>query len=137
MNKLERQLNFLDHPKGKEVLEKIASDNKTRAMEAEEAKKRADAEAVAAEHKAKLRQNRLEELAKPKDKWKVGKKLLEMQGDFPHDRVLQRMVREEFKENQVFRYPEEYDVYKQSDENPKKLLPKREGKQVEMIDGVA
>ena len=50
MNKLERQLNFLDHPKGKEVLEskqikmktdkskKIVSD-KSRAIEAEEGKK--------------------------------------------------------------------------------------------------
>jgi hypothetical protein len=52
-----------------------------------------------------------------------------MQREFPHDRVLQRMVKEEFKENQVFRYPEEYDIYKQSDENPKKLLTKKEGKQ--------
>jgi len=149
----------LDHLKGKEVLEskqikmktdkskKIVSD-KSRAIEAEEekklgpgykrsglyefeaeAKKQADTEAVAAEHKAKFRKERLEELAKPKDKWKVGKTLLEMQNQFPHDRVLQRMVKEEFKENQVFRYPEEYDVYKQSDENPKKLLHKGDGKQ--------
>ena len=61
------------------------------------------------------------ELAKPKDKWKVGKELMALQKQFPHDRVLQRMVREEFKENQVFRYPEEYDVYREADEAPKKI----------------
>ena len=38
-------------------------------------------------------------ISKPKDKWKVGKKLLEMQEQFPHDRVLQRMIKEEFKAN--------------------------------------
>ena len=47
-----------------------------------------------------------------------------MQKDFPHDRVLQRMIKEEFKENQTFRYPEEYDLYHEADEAPKKLLPK-------------
>ena len=61
------------------------------------------------------------ELAKPKDKWKVGKELMALQKQFPHDRVLQRMVKEEFKENQVFRYPEEYDVYREADEEPKKI----------------
>ena len=61
------------------------------------------------------------ELAKPKDKWKVGKELMALQKQFPHDRVLQRMVKEEFKENQVFRYPEEYDVYREADEAPKKI----------------
>jgi hypothetical protein len=28
----------------------------------------------------------------PKDKWKVGKELKELQKQFPHDRVLERMV---------------------------------------------
>jgi hypothetical protein len=50
-------------------------------------------------------------LAKPKDKWKRGKKLIELQKKFPHDMVLQKMIKEEFKENRVFKYPEEYDVY--------------------------
>jgi len=46
--------------------------------------------------KAKLDKVNLEKLAKPNDKWKVGKKLLELQKKFPHDRVLQRMVTQEF-----------------------------------------
>lgn len=46
-----------------------------------------------------MNKQRLDEIAKPKDKWKVGKELLKMQKEFPHDRVLQRMVKEEFKAN--------------------------------------
>lgn len=47
----------------------------------------------------------------PKDKWKVGKELKALQKEFPHDRVLERMIAEEFKTNQLFKYPEEYDLY--------------------------
>lgn len=47
----------------------------------------------------------------PKDKWRLGKELKQLRAKFPHDRVLQRMVAEEFKTNQPFLYPEEYDIY--------------------------
>jgi hypothetical protein len=47
----------------------------------------------------------------PKDKWKVGNELKALQKEFPHDRVLERMITEEFKTNQLFKYPEEYDLY--------------------------
>lgn len=47
----------------------------------------------------------------PKDKWKVGNALKALQADFKHDRVLERMIAEEFKTNQLFKYPEEYDLY--------------------------
>jgi hypothetical protein len=49
--------------------------------------------------KKKPDQERLSKLAKPKDKWKVGKKLIELQKMFPHDRVLERMIAEEFSKN--------------------------------------
>ena len=65
----------------------------------------------------------MNDLAKPKDKWKVGKKLIEMQKEFPHDRVLQRMIKEEFKANQTFRYPDEYDKFDQDNEKKMKHLP--------------
>lgn len=118
MNKTEKQLNFLDHPTGQDVLVKEAKDKKTKEEEKQQ-KKTAAAEAklnkfkslTTAEEKERKRQERLTELAQPKDKWKVGKQLRQLQEKFPHDRVLQRMVKEEFKENQTFRYPEEYDVY--------------------------
>lgn len=54
------------------------------------------------------------EQAVPKDKWKVGRQLKELQRQFPHDRVIQRMVEQEFKTNQTFAYPEEYDVRDQA-----------------------
>lgn len=42
---------------------------------------------------------RVERLAKPKDKWKLGKQLLKLAREFPHDRVLERMIKEEFATN--------------------------------------
>jgi hypothetical protein len=63
----------------------------------------------------------MDELTKPKDKWKRGKKLLELQSKFPHDLVLQRMVREEFKENRLFRYPEEYEIYDKEEEDKRNM----------------
>lgn len=54
---------------------------------------------------------RLRSLATPKDSWRVGKELLKLKKLFPHDRVLERMIESEFKANQVFRLPDEYDVY--------------------------
>lgn len=62
----------------------------------------------------------MDSLSKPKDKWKVGKRLMELQREFPHDRVLERMIKEEFGKNQAFRYPAEYDVLsKKEDEKLK------------------
>mmetsp|Transcript_33677 Transcript_33677/g.52018 ORF Transcript_33677/g.52018 Transcript_33677/m.52018 type:complete len:369 (-) Transcript_33677:3302-4408(-) len=49
--------------------------------------------------------------ARPKDKWKVGRELKALKKMFPHDRVIERMIEEEFKTNQLFKYPEEYDLY--------------------------
>lgn len=65
----------------------------------------------------------LDELTKPKDKWRRGKKLMELQKKFPHDLILQRMVKEEFKENRLFKYPEEYEIY-DDEEELKRKMPK-------------
>ena len=72
---------------------------------------------------------RMEELAKPKDKWKKGRVLRELYKEFPHDRVLERMIKEEFGTNQLFKYPEEYDVYNnEKDEKLKKFPDNDTGK---------
>ncbi len=60
---------------------------------------------------SKKREDRIEELAKPRDKWGRGRILMQLKKKFPHDIVLERMIREEFKQNKVFKYPEEYDLY--------------------------
>ena len=54
--------------------------------------------------------------------------MLMLQEKFPHDRVLQRMVKEEFKSNQPFRNPEEYDVYSKEREAPKKFYVKSDAR---------
>ena len=54
---------------------------------------------------------RLAELAKPKDKWKRLKILMELRKKFAHDITLEKMIKEELKSNRVFKYPDEYDLY--------------------------
>ena len=68
-----------------------------------------------------LRERKSEDLYKPKDKWKTGKTLLELQKQFPMDTIVTKMVKEEFKNNKVLRYPEEYEVYDEYDEVNRKL----------------
>jgi len=71
---------------------------------------------------------RFERLAKPKDKWKLGKQLLKLYKDFPHDRVLERMIKEEFASNQAFRYPAEYDTFRKNADLKLKILETEPGK---------
>ena len=54
---------------------------------------------------------RLGVLAKPKDKWKRLRILMELKKQFTHDITLQKMIKEELKSNRVFKFPEEYDLY--------------------------
>lgn len=61
--------------------------------------------------KKKFGEDYIKDLAKPKDKWKRGKILMELKKQFPHDIVLEKMIKEEFKQNKVFKYPEEYDLF--------------------------
>ena len=70
-------------------------------------------------------EERFKELAKPKDRWKRGRILMQLKKKFPHDMVLEKMIKEEFKENRVFKYPEEYDLY---DDEEDRLCKYRGGK---------
>ena len=47
----------------------------------------------------------------------MGNQLAELRRNFPHDRVVQRMIKEEFKSNKTFKYPEEYEIYDENFEN--------------------
>jgi len=41
---------------------------------------------------------------------------MQLKKKFPHDIVLQKMIKEEFKLNRVFKYPEEYDKFDDEEE---------------------
>ena len=123
MNEKERVLNYLHLADAEKILNQRDSEAKKAKVEAIRKQENENKET----EKAVWHKKRLNELAKPKDKWKVGKELMALQSKFPHDRVLQRMVKEEFKENQVFRYPEEYDVYRNADEEPKRIKQQEKG----------
>ena len=78
---------------------------------------------------------RLKELAKPKDKWKRLRILMDLKKKFRHDITLEKMIKEELKDNRVFKYPEEYDLYDDQEDKLCKHMGERvKGKDKEKED---
>ena len=65
---------------------------------------------------------RCDNLCKPKDKWKTGRVMLGLRKKFNFDSILKKMIKNEFKENKKFKFPEEYAVYDSDEENDRKKI---------------
>jgi hypothetical protein len=50
-------------------------------------------------------------LARPKDKWRTGRAMINLRKQFQYDNIIRKMIKYEFENNRVFRYPEEYALY--------------------------
>jgi len=79
--------------------------------------------------------SRLTELAKPKDKWKRLRILMELKKKFRHDITLEKMIKEELKDNKVFKFPEEYDLYDDQEDKLCKFMGEKEMKKVDLGRG--
>lgn len=66
--------------------------------------------------KKEIKATPLQNLAKSKDNLSKGKTMLLLKKMFPNDRILQKMILNEFKKNKLLKYPEEYDVYDSDEE---------------------
>ena len=60
-------------------------------------------------------------MAKPKDRLKKGKTLLELKKMYPNDRILRKMLLQEFKDTKVAKHPLEYDIVDSDEENKVKI----------------
>ena len=56
------------------------------------------------------REKKIEELAKPKDKYKTGKVMINLKDQFKYDNIIKKMIKNEFKDNKLFKFPEEYAI---------------------------
>ena len=56
------------------------------------------------------REKRINKLAEPKDKYKTGRKMYEIYDKFKYDNIIKKMIKNEFKDNKIFKFPEEYAV---------------------------
>ena len=56
------------------------------------------------------REEQINKLAIPKDKYKAGRTMLELKDKFKYDNIIKKMIKNEFKDNKLFKYPEEYAV---------------------------
>ena len=56
------------------------------------------------------RERKINELAKPKDKYKTGRVMLGLKDQFKYDNIIKKMIKNEFKDNKLFKFPEEYAI---------------------------
>ena len=69
--------------------------------------------------KEEEREKRIEELAIPKDRYVTGRAMLRLKDKFKYDNIIQKMIKNEFKDNKLFKYPDEYAI---RDEDEQKLV---------------
>ena len=56
-------------------------------------------------------------MAKPKDRYKTGRVMLRLKEQFKYDNIIQKMLKQEFKDNKLFKFPEEYSVRDEDEQN--------------------
>ena len=56
------------------------------------------------------REKKINELAKPKDKYRAGRVMLGLKEQFKYDNIIKKMIKNEFKDNKPFKFPEEYAI---------------------------
>ena len=69
--------------------------------------------------KEEEREKRIEELAIPKDRYITGRAMLRLKKKFKYDNIIKKMIKNEFKDNKLFKYPDEYAI---RDEDEQKLV---------------
>ena len=88
----------------KDKLDKIENDKREKQRKEIMDKKREILE------KKEEREKRINELAEPKDRYKTGRVMRELQKQFKYDNIIKKMIKNEFKDNKIFKFPEEYAV---------------------------
>jgi len=56
------------------------------------------------------REKKINELAKPKDKYRAGRVMEGLKKQFKYDNIIKKMIKNEFKDNKLFKFPEEYAI---------------------------
>ena len=54
---------------------------------------------------------KINSLALAKDKWQTGRIMLNLKNKFSYDKIIEKMITQEFNENKEFRYPEQYAIF--------------------------
>ena len=56
------------------------------------------------------REELINKLAQPKDKYKTGRVMRDLKDQFKYDNIIKKMIKNEYKDNKLFKFPEEYAV---------------------------
>lgn len=95
--------------------------------------------AKSAAERKREKENYLKNLAQPKDRLKQGKKLLELIALFPHDRILRKLILDEFKDTKLAKSAHEYFINDSDEEEvilhgPEKIIVEKEKKNKSKIE---
>ena len=128
MTKKERYLNGVNKYSKDDfysLLEKCYTEReseKIKERDNQEDEEKAREEQYEREYRNRIRETREEreelinELAQPKDKYKTGRVMLELKEKFKYDNIIKKMIKNEFKDNKLFKFPEEYAVRDEEEE---------------------
>ena len=63
------------------------------------------------------REKNINRLSVPKNRYETGLAMLALQKDFKYDNIIKKMIKNEFKDNKIFKFPEEYAVRDEDEQN--------------------
>ena len=122
MKEKDRYLNGLNKYNKDDFYSKLTNYHKKREEEKKENNYQQEREEKARREQAEIerknriretqeeRENKINELAQPKDKYKTGRVMLELKDQFKYDNIIKKMIKNEFRDNKIFKFPEEYAV---------------------------
>ena len=59
---------------------------------------------------------KFDQLSKPKDRYKTGRVMINLRNQYKYDNIIKKMIRLEFQDNKLFKFPEEYAVRDSNEE---------------------
>jgi hypothetical protein len=100
---LEEKFDEKDKEKKDKLQKEIEKQKELKKIEAENKK-------LNKEEEEEELQKKFDELSKPKDRYKTGRVMLKLQEQFKYDNIIKKMIKSEFQDNKLFKFPEEYAV---------------------------
>jgi hypothetical protein len=90
----------------KKIEENNKKEEEKTKLENEETNKKNKKYKISKEKYEKLKE-KFSELSKPKDKWRTGRAMINLRKQFKYDNIVNKMIKYEFQNNKVFKFPEE------------------------------
>ena len=112
--------NILESRYNLEKEDKINQKEKEEEDRIKKEKEERESKKLSKEEKEEL-YKKFDQLSKPKDRYKTGRVMINLRNQFKYDNIIKKMIKTEFQDNKLFKFPEEYAV-RDTDEERKILF---------------